>query len=302
MYVFFGIFIGVGILCSVLNIYRRRQILCKIREMNCCEKICILDELLEPFGFSYLPDQDIITSVQDAWQREFGYHALFDKSASRFSMVFDCEPIYFNYQGRTWMIEFWKGQYGITTGGEIGIYCADTVLEPSEYAHTHFHSVSDEQMLNLSLQLFRKGELLFFVQGLHWWLTGFSVGRFFEPEELTMKVSVSFPNCDMLRKFVQALLQAGYPRQSLFLCGLTVFFTFSRPYARQYRPFFRSKLSQWKNRLFCKLFCFVTRPFTFTLDRLLYLYYFLPFCFRRILRFRKCRQQRFPRRHGRKHV
>mgnify|MGYP001147717408 FL=1 len=150
MYVLFGIFICIGILCSILNIYRRRQIICKILKMTFCEKLCILNELLEPFGFFYLPDQDIITSAQNAWQRNFGYHALFDKSASRLSMVFDCEPIYFNYQDRTWMIEFWKGQYGINTGGEIGVYCADSILKPFEYAHTHFHSVSNEQMLNLS--------------------------------------------------------------------------------------------------------------------------------------------------------
>ncbi len=302
MYVLFGIFICIGILCSILNIYRRRQIICKILKMTFCEKLCILNELLEPFGFFYLPDQDIITSAQNAWQRNFGYHALFDKSASRFSMVFDCEPIYFNYQDRTWMIEFWKGQYGINTGGEIGVYCADSILKPFEYAHTHFHSVSNEQMLNLSMQLFCKESLLFSVQGLHWWLTGFCVGRFFEPKELTMKVSVSFPNCDMLRAFTQALLQAGYPRESVFLCGLTVFFSFSRPYTKQHRPPFRSKLSQWKNRLFCKLFCFVTKPFTLTLDRLLFLYYFLPSCFRHILRFQKCRKQKFPRRCKRKHI
>ena len=42
--------------------------------------------------------------------------------APRFQMVFDALPVYFDYQKKTWLIEFWKGQYGINTGAEIGIY------------------------------------------------------------------------------------------------------------------------------------------------------------------------------------
>ena len=168
MYVLFGIFICIGILCSILNIYRRRQIICKILKMTFCEKLCILNELLEPFGFFYLPDQDIITSAQNAWQRNFGYHALFDKSASRFSMVFDCEPIYFNYQDRTWMIEFWKGQYGINTGCEVGVYKADRLLRPSERKHTLFYGVSGCEMLPLEIRLCKNGRPLFALSKCHW--------------------------------------------------------------------------------------------------------------------------------------
>ncbi len=299
MYFFFGFFILFCIIFCVLNHHRKKHIICKVRNMDNCEKVCTLNELLRPFGFSYLLDQDIITSRQDAWQREFGYCALFDKTAPHFNMVFDCEPIYFNYHGKTWLIEFWKGQYGINTGGEIGIYHADCILSPQQYDRALFHSVSDEEMLYMSMQLFYKCRLLFSIRGVRWWLTGFDVGHFCEPGDLTMKISVTFPNACMLKAFLDGLIHSGYPECSLCVCDLTVCFTFARPYTTQHRPGFCSWLSQLENRLFCSIYLYITRPFCCTLDKLLYLYYFLPACFRHLLRFRRCRKQKCPR-HGRR--
>ena len=33
-------------------------------------------------------------------------------------MVFETLPVYFDYAGKTWLIQIWKGQYGICTGCE----------------------------------------------------------------------------------------------------------------------------------------------------------------------------------------
>ena len=290
MYLFFGIFFCICRVFFIVNYRRKKCIIRKICGMELCEKVYLLDDLLRPFGFSYCQGQDIITSTTDAWQREFGYCRFFDKSAAYFNMVFDCEPIYFDYQGQTWMIELWKGQYGINTGGEIGIYHADCILSPEQYDRALFHSVSDRQMMNLSMELFFKGKSMFCIRRTHWWLTGFCVGHFCEPGDLTMKVSITFPNSCMLQKFVESLVHAGYADCAVFLCGLTVSFTFAVPCTRQCRPWLRCRLAQCSNRFFCRLYQYITKPFHCTLDRLLFLYFFLPFTFRRILRFRKCRK------------
>ena len=71
--------------------------------------------------------------------------------APRFQMVFDSLPVYFNYRGRTWLIEFWKGQYGINAGGEIGIYHCDRLLSESEYRNAHFKAAGEEEMLPCTL-------------------------------------------------------------------------------------------------------------------------------------------------------
>ena len=136
--------------------------------MSTRAKCHLLDELLEPFGFRYMASQDIITSRIDAFQRKLGYCTLYDKTALTFHMVFDALPVYFNYHGRTWLIEFWKGQYGINTGGEIGIYYADGIIPRSERESTLFQCVEDKDMLGLSFNLFRCGMGIADVGARHW--------------------------------------------------------------------------------------------------------------------------------------
>ena len=81
-----------------------------------------LASAVDAAGFWYDPVQDIIYSRMDPVQRKFGYTYGYDASALLMGMAIDCEPIFFKYGGKTWMIELWKGQYGLMTGCEIGIY------------------------------------------------------------------------------------------------------------------------------------------------------------------------------------
>lgn len=251
--------------------------------MDPCEKQDLLNELIRPFGFVYDSCKDIFFSAEDAWQHEFGYRTLFDHAAPRFNMVFDCEPVYFNYNDRTWLIEFWKGQYGINTGAEIGIYCAKNLLTPEQYPYAQFDSVPENQMLPMSLKLKYQGKPLFQIQQLHWWLTGFRMGMFTHPKDLEMCISIVFPTCAMMQSFINSLLALGYTSCNYYIYDTVVSLTFSTPHTRRQGVLhsFRSRLAQWKNNLFVHLFYRITRPFACTADRLLYLYYFLPFVFRR---------------------
>lgn len=283
---------SVCLICTlffVLFQYKRHQAIRKVCEMDECQKLCLLNELAAPFGFSYLPCPDIMTSNIDAWQREFGYQALFDFSAPHFNMVFDCEPIYFDYAGRTWLIEFWKGQYGLSTGAEIGVYSADSLLSPSRYRAAHFHSAANEEMLPLSMELYHKNQRMFSINRIHWWLTGFCVGTYARPKDLLLRISLTFPSVPMLDSFIEGLLKAGYEECDLSIQNKTISFDFRSPRTVGYLPRFslRSTLAKYLNKLLCSLFRLVTRPFTCTPDRLLYLYDFLPFSFRHILYFYK---------------
>lgn len=300
MYILIGILFAICIIFFVINFYRRKCIIRKICCMDFCEKYTLINDLAYPFGFSYLPSQDIMTSTIDAWQKNFGYCSLYDKSACHFNMVFDCEPVYFEYDNKTWLIEFWKGQYGINIGGEVGIYHADKIICPSLYGKTLFYGVSDEEMLPISMKLNFKGQPLFCVRESHWWLTGFRMGAYCEPEDLTMEASLSFPNEEMLQCFVKSMKRLGYSDCELCVSGMNVSFTFSLPHTYQPRMTYHlsSRFSQWKNRIFCRLFVWITKPFTQTMDRLLFLYYFLPASFRHLLRFKKNRKQKCKRKPG----
>lgn len=288
MYLLSGLLLFVCIVFFLLNHHRKKRILKKLCCMDACEKASLLNELAQPFGFSYLCQEDIMTSTLDAWQRQFGYCALFDKAAPRFNMVFDCEPVYFCWHGQTWLIEFWKGQYGINTGAEIGIYKADSLISPDAYDKALFHSISDNELLPMSMELFHHGQKLFDVHQRHWWLTGFCMGSYARPKNLVLNCSLTFPNCCMLQCFVEGLLHAGYKCCELSICNLTVSFCFSAP--RTAQPKNRCLLSRWssfQNWLFCRLYLLITRPCSCNPDRILYLYYYLPTAFRHMLRLKR---------------
>lgn len=302
MYLLLGLLLVICLLFLLLTFYRRKRIVCKVHCMDLCEKLELLNDLAEPFGFCYSPKQDLMTSRVDAFQREFGYCSLYDKSALHFNMVLDCEPIYFEYGNRTWMIELWKGQYGINIGAEIGVYYTDTVLQPEQYEKTLFHAVKDEEMLPFSMSLNYKGQLLFSISRAHWWLTGFRMGSYCNPEDLVLDVSITFPSEEMKMAFVESLCRTGYGQCEINICRDTVSFSFSTPHTRQ--PRFchcrSAAFSQWKNRILLGIYQLATRPFLCTMDQILYLYFYLPAAFRRMLRFRKNRKQKLPGRSRRK--
>ncbi len=130
----------------ILAVVHRVRAKKKVLALTPGERVRLLNELAEPFGFAYLPSEDIFTSRLDAWQRDKGYEAKYDTMAVGAGMVIDAFPVYFNYEGRTWLVEFWKGQYGINTGGEVGIYHAKGVIPPHAYHTVHFEAVSDAEL------------------------------------------------------------------------------------------------------------------------------------------------------------
>ncbi len=295
MYICIGVLLVLCFFFMLINFYRRKSIICRVCCMELCDKLKLLNDLAEPFGFCYCLDMDIITSRVDAFQKNFGYCSLYDKSALKFNMVFDCEPIYFNYGNRTWMIELWKGQYGINVGAEIGVYYADNIVLPRQYKKTIFHGVEETEMLPISMKLHYKGQPFFSFSGRHWWLTGFSMGDYCTPEDLVLELSIVFPNEKMQTCFVESLCRMGYQRCEIDICYNTVSFSYSIPHTRQPRLVYRIRaaISQWKNRVFLRLYHFLTRPFTCTMDKILYLYFYLPIAFRHMLRFKKNRKQKY---------
>jgi hypothetical protein len=201
-------------------------------------------------GFKYDPQQDIIFSRMDALQRQFGYAYGYDDSIFLINAVIDCEPIFFVFAGKTWMIELWKGQYGLMTGCEIGVYnrplndppewaLLDRFLGRREHDPTPSHNkffacANDNELLEMSFTLKRRGQKLF-SRGpeKHWWLTGFKWGVLSNPDDLSMEVEIRFPSYEMIGPFKDALVGLGYGFN--VIGGLSVRFTFDRPHTFQPR-------------------------------------------------------------------
>lgn len=298
MYLLLLLLLILAVLGGMIFYVRRKKIICKINTMKTSEKCNLLDQLIFPFGNCYYCCHAVFSTTHNAWQRTVGYTYLYDYLAPRFQMVFDSLPVYFNYENRTWLIEFWKGQYGITTGAEIGIYHADTIIAPVDYKTTRFTAAEDSEMLPLSLRLCHKNKPCLQISQTHWWLTLFIVGNFSMPEDLYMTSSITFPTSDMLSAFVNGLINAGIDEKHIHCNGLMVSFSFYQT-CNEAIPFynrFRRSLSQKTNRLFCQLYLWSTNAFSRTEDRILYLYYLLPFTFRKLLRFhrfnRRCHRKK----------
>lgn len=285
MYLLFVVLFLAALICMLINFYRKKRIIKTICCMSCQQRCCKINEIIAPFGYCYDCREGVFSSRLDAWQREFGFRAHYDKTAAAFNMVYDCEPIYFNYEGKTWLLEFWKGQYGINIGGEIGIYQANMQVPVEEREHVLFHSVDDREMLKFAVQLSNKQNEKFRLFRKHWWLAGFCLGTFDIPENLVMDISITFPDYYMMQMFLHGMSEAGYCNNEICVCGHTVNFTFNTPHTRQpryIRPV-RSAYSQWMNKWLCRVFNYVTKPFDCSMEKVLYLYYYIPFVFRRIL-------------------
>ena len=222
-----------------------------------------LERMLKAGGYTYDAAQDIFFSNLDGWQREVGYCRLYDEAAAPMGMIIDCEPIYFEYGQKRWMIELWKGQYDLMTGCEVGVYSTKgpALNIPGVFSGAFYHCASDKEMLDISYTLYRNGKALFARTGRHWWLTGFMLGEFSDPSELIMDVAVTLKDEAMRTAFVRGLKKARYPNSALNISGSTVGFSFKKP--RTAQPYSRTRyleyVTQLKNKLLCARYQNITQ-------------------------------------------
>lgn len=230
-----------------------------------------LDKLIALAGYAYDPLQDIFYSIMNPWQRNFGYCRLYDEAAAPTGMIIDCEPIYFEYKGKKWLIELWKGQFDLVTGGEIGVYTREAELNiPGIFTGTFYNCASDEDCLWMSFDFKKNDQHLFSRRERHWWLTGFKLGEFSEPWELTMHASITLHDTQMRDAFIGGLLKAGYLENELTISKRTVSLVYDVP--RTPQPITRTKVTDWliqrKNEYLCKKFMELTGGFDNILDKL----------------------------------
>lgn len=252
-----------------------------------------LDKLIEAAGYSYDQKQDIFYSNMNAWQRKIGYCHFYDEMAAPFGMIIDCEPIYFEYLGKKWMIGFWKGQYDLVTGGEIGVYTkAYDVKVAGLFNGAYYESAGNADLLQMSYTLKKNGITLFTREDRHWWLTGFKLGEFSNPSELTMDVKLTLQNVVMRDAFVMGLWNAGYTLDEFSRDGNTICFTFNIPHTPQ--PITRTpttdRIIQKKNQFFCKKYQAITSEYNNLPDKVKAIEKRVPEMYHKVIRAGKSQQ------------
>ena len=83
------------------------------------------------------------------WEKDASYNDVYDYMAPVAAMFIDQVRICFNYEGKDWMIQIWKGQYGMTAGAEIGIYNkTDKIMQ--------YDCVSEDEFLEMCTNVWYK--------------------------------------------------------------------------------------------------------------------------------------------------
>ena len=124
----------------------------------------------------------------------------------------------------------------------------------------------------------KNGKAILRRKDLHWWLTGFKLGEFSEPNALTMDAAITFPNRQMRDAFADSLIRIGYSRSEFSVRMKTVSIHYTKPHSPQTesRNKVRSAIVQKTNHSNCYLYETATREYTHTLDKLEYIKAMVP--------------------------
>lgn len=159
-------------------------------------------------------------------QRNLGYNSFYDQGAKLIDFTIDTVKFKFNYGGKTYRIQLWKGQYISgdigTFGGEVGIYthkgenfigdhyeCA----RPGEELYMEMTMLYDEQLDgNYIPQLTRN-------YALHWWETGYVDGQLHNKRDsssLRLLNRITCKDETQAKAFATAMANKGFTEVKTF--------------------------------------------------------------------------------------
>ncbi len=176
------------------------------------------DRQILSYQYSYIDDY-YYTNDKKAWQHDFGFGKIYDLAAPYFLLEYDYIRVFFTYGNKDWMLQMWKGQYGlIFYGGEIGIYNRDHV-DDGINEWTFFNCPSEEDWLGMEMTLWHEE-----INGTwkreftreydkYWWCTGFKNGSLRQQEpadELRMTGRITFKDEEMTAIVADGLKECGF--------------------------------------------------------------------------------------------
>ena len=177
----------------------------------------------EVLGYQYsYPDDYYYTNDKKCWQKYFGFSKFYDLVSPYILLEYDYVRVYFTYEGKDWMIQFWKGQYGLVFYGcEVGVYTRrHSAKEPGVF--TLYKCADEGDWLNMEQSMYHDTTGLGTYKreftrpwGKYWWCTGFKRGhlRIEEPaRELRSVGTIEMKDDEMTRLFTAGLEQCGFKR------------------------------------------------------------------------------------------
>ncbi len=177
------------------------------------------------FGYLYDPKEMCFYTADDPWQRNIGYNSVFDVLAPTTFITFETHRLRFEYEDKDWMIQLWKGQYGLLFyGTEVGVY-----TKPKDREIMHYDAASDDERLEMSLDFNVKYGNKWVKRfsrpyDEYWWCTGFLAGnKRGEYDDMRIDMRITAKDKTMLKGIKKALKANEISYTSK---GLNVYFSF----------------------------------------------------------------------------
>ena len=176
------------------------------------------DKQVLSYQYSYVDDY-YYTNDKDAWQYNFGFGKIYDFVSPYILLEYDYIRVFFTYENKDWMLQMWKGQYGLVFyGGEIGIYNKEH-SDKGVNAWTFFNCPAEEDWLNMEMTLWHED-----INGnwnreftreydKYWWCTGFKNGHLRQEEpadELRLTGRITLKDAEMTQLVADGLVECGF--------------------------------------------------------------------------------------------
>ena len=180
--------------------------------------------LLEKYpilGYRYSYDGDYFyTDDQNCWQKNFGFNFAYDWVAPLMWMEYDFVRVFLPYDGKDWMIQMWKGQYGlIFYGAEVGVYYREQGKK-SATPYSHYKAAYDQDYIKIGNKLYRYNEdtneydfEFEHPYTTHWWNAAFVPGHLLRTtrcEELRTVSHITLKDAEMAKLFTDGLQEQGF--------------------------------------------------------------------------------------------
>ena len=173
-------------------------------------------------GFTFDPYQTTIINQKPVFQFGLGFNEIYDLFPWVVNVWTDTIRCEFNYGGKDWLVQLWKGGYGLflATGGEIGVY-----VKSEDQALAHYSaSLSQSDWLNLRYTIFNRGQELFtrpspYLTGdepPYWWASGYRIlsictDFLSSPRaNVVMDATIELKDADMAKQFIKQLQAKGF--------------------------------------------------------------------------------------------
>lgn len=179
---------------------------------------CVIDAKgVGLIGYAYDMKAGVFYATGEGFQREFGYAEMYDRVAVVGTMPLDTTRVKFNYNGKDWMFQFWKGFYGLVFAGcEIGIYNRPEGMDDNL---TAYNVVTQEYYQDFTIEffynnpdkssLFFKSEPDFTRSTRTWWFTAFEPSINVSPAtnvpKMKFKCTMKFNDPGLYKAYVEAL-------------------------------------------------------------------------------------------------